>query len=84
MVWILSQHLLRSFEACIQISAGPEGESRKPAFLVLFVLEMAHDLPEQSGILVTQLLLLCHVACLIYGRDPQYRRPRCQHQCSER
>lgn len=32
---------------------------------------MAHDLPEQSGILVTQLLLLCHVACLVCGSKVQ-------------
>ena len=31
------------------------------AFLVLLVLEMAHDLPEQRSIFMTQLLLLCHV-----------------------
>lgn len=33
----------------------------KLAFLVLLVLEVAHDLPEQSRIFVTQLLLLCHI-----------------------
>lgn len=43
-------------------------EGRELAFLVLFVLKMPDDLPEQGAIFVAQLLLLRHAGCLdIFG-----------------
>jgi hypothetical protein len=38
-------------------------------FFVLFVFEMAHDLPEQGRIFVTQLLLLRHIALPLREED---------------
>ena len=45
----------------------------RPAFLVLLVLKVSHDLPEQRAILVAQLLLLAHVGLKMF-EDPAERR----------
>lgn len=34
-------------------------------FLILLVFKMAHDLPKQGGIFITQLLLLRHIALFL-------------------